>query len=377
MKNILAIEIKDNKTIASLTREINGEHNLLLHKTYGSKPLLTSILYDVSIINQIKDDLLKMELFETIDESYLTINTKRTVIQTFEKEFKYNVEIGKQKDDIVKTLNKKYPHFKITELIFSDTASSLTKKNVNITVEFVEHEFINEIKKQFKFKGINFNGYIPLIKSIQNSTKSNEVKNGITFSILVEEKFAQLTTIENGIVTASKKWNDGLTNIYEYIADSMEIDKASAKKLFKSFGSIPPEDVVDDKVIHSLNKGKELIIFTKKDLSRYITERVNELFANIKTEVDPVKNKKDIRIVFNGEIKSLVGFRKYASKSFSVPNIKKFETKVIGLNEETEFITSGILEEIKSTKKILRKKEEISTSKINIFNKITRMYNYI
>ncbi len=376
MKNVLAIEIKDNKTIATLTREINGSHNLLLHKTYGSKPLINSIFYDITIIDQIKKDLLKMGMFESIDESYLTINTKRTVVQTFSIELKYGTNIVEKKEEVCKKLGSTYPQFVITELIFSDTNATLTKKDVNVTVEFVEREYMNEIKKQFRYKGLGFNGYIPLIKSIQNATKTNEFDEGITFSILVEEKFTQLTTIENGSITSSKKWDNGLTNIYEYISESMRVNKAAAKKLFKSFGSIPPEDVVDDKIVHSRNEGKELVVFTKKDLSKYITERVNELFANIKTEVDPFKSAKNIKIIFNGEIKSLVGFKKYASKSFAEPNIERFSTQIIGLNEETEFITTGILEQIKPMKNFV-KKQEMNTSRINIFNKFIRMYNYI
>lgn len=376
MKHILAIEIKDNKTIATLTKYIKGEHNLLFHKTYGSKPLEKSVLYDVSIIENLKEDLFGIGLFESINEAYLTINTKRTVIQTFGINVKYGKEIEREKEELTKILTKKYPQFKICSLELSDFSPQQLDRKISATVEFIEHEYFNEIEKQFRVKGINFTKHIPLITAIKNSSKIKGNEHMTTFSILVEEKFTQLTRIENGIVTLSTKWNEGLTNIYEHIATSMDLSKSSAKTLFKSFGSIPPEEVVDEKVIHSKSYGKELAVFTKKDLSQYITEKVNELFSNIKSKIDPVKGNKPIRIIFNGEIKSLIGFKKYAAKSFAEPNIIEFTNKMIGLNEETEFITTGILFEKKSLIEV-SSNVKLNIPKINIFNRIIRMYNYI
>ncbi len=158
----------------------------------------------------------------------------------------------------------------------------------------------------------------------------------------------------------------------------MMIKKQDAKTLFKSFGSIPPEDVVDDKVIHMRKNGKETEVFTKKDLSRNITEKVNELFANIKYHIDETKlGDKEVRIVFNGEIKTLMGFRKYASKSFDETNITKYKTDIIGLNPETEFITMGMLLENKTHIEEKRKKANAHSLKVSLLSKLSRMYNYI
>lgn len=205
MKHILAIEIKDNKTIATLTKYIKGEHNLLFHKTYGSKPLEKSVLYDVSIIENLKEDLFGIGLFESINEAYLTINTKRTVIQTFGINVKYGKEIEREKEELTKILTKKYPQFKICSLELSDFSPQQLDRKISATVEFIEHEYFNEIEKQFRVKGINFTKHIPLITAIKNSSKIKENEHMTTFSILVEEKFTQLTRIENGIVTLSTK----------------------------------------------------------------------------------------------------------------------------------------------------------------------------
>jgi len=376
MKNILAIEIKDNKTIITLTKLINGKHNLMHHKSYDAKPSKNSSMYDNTIIPKIKNDLVKNNLFNTIDETYLTINTKRTIVQTFKKEFKYDTNLEDEKQNISKALEAKYPSLKVIELVFSDTSIGFTKKKVNVTVEFIEENYLSEILKKFKFADMGVTKLVPTIKVIESLSSLNAGKEEIVFSILVEEKFTQLATVENGAITFSTKWKTGLNNIYEYISSVMSIDKQTAKKLFKSFGSIPPEDVVDDKVVHSIQHGKGLEIFTKKDVSKYITEMVNDIFSNVKTQVDLRKKDKKVKIIFNGEIKSLTGFKKYAKKSFAEKNIERFGTKIIGLNNETEFITTGILKNVE-VNEVKKKIGAFEAPKISILNKFTRMYNYI
>lgn len=376
MKRILAIEIKDNKTVVTLTKFINGKHNLLLHETYDSKPLKKQEVYDFEIIKSIKNDLKKRNLFDSINESILTLNTRCVAVQTFNHEIKYNTDIKLEEEKITQKLNNKYPEYELLSLIFSDTESSLVTKTISVSIELVNKDNLQLIKNQFKLEGIEFSRVISVTKAIENSIKNQGYEKTSTFSILVEEKFTQSTLLIDGIVSESHRWNLGLTNIYEHISNEMGIDRASAKTLFTSYGSIPPEDVIDDKIISSIKLGKEIRVFTKKDLSRIITEKVNELFSNVKGKVDPIKNKEgNIRIVFSGEIKSLIGFKKYASKSFAENNIEKFSSDTIGLTESTEFITTGILHSVINTDNSI--KEELNVPRISAFNKILRMYNYI
>ena len=376
MENILTIEIKDNKTIMTLDKVSNEFHNILMHKIYNSKPLAGNTLYDVTIVEEIKKDLKKINMLDNIDEILLSINTKRVIIETYKKEFKFNTNVNFEKENIKRNLEEKHPTLEITKIMFSDVDVSLTKKNVDVTVEYVEKDFINKIKRQFNNMGLKITKLIPAIQTITNSTKNILKPNLITLSILVEEKFTQLVIIDGGTVKYSVKWEMGLSKIYDHISSMMDIDKKSAKGLFKSFGSIPPEDVKDNKIIFK-NEKNDNQIFTKKDLSKFITEKVNELFSNVKSKIDPLKlNKKNIQIIFNGEIKSLIGFKKYATNSFAEPNIVEFNSDIIGLNEETEFITFGILREI-SSKNSKIKSKEINNPKINVINKIWRMYNYI
>lgn len=376
MKKILVVEIKDNRTIITLNNIVNGNDNLLLHKIYDSKPLANNINYDFSIIDKIKNDIFKVTNFEEIDEIGLLVNTKRVIVQTFDLEFKYNTSFKIEEKNLKTKFKEKYPQLRVLDVNFTKVDNFLTKKDVKATVEFVDKDYIREIIDQFKLKGIVFTKIIPLLKAIKNSTKLQALKNGITFSVLVEEKFMQLTTMHNNTITSVTRWNTGLTDIYEHISNMMIINKSSSKKMFKSFGSIPPEDVVDDKVIHTDKKNREVQVFTKKDLSRYITEKVNELFANIKSQVDLLKID-NTRIVFNGEIKSLTGFKKYAANAFDEPNIKNFKTDLIGLSNETEFITIGVMNEIKKDININVSNKNQETVKISFFNKILRMYNYI
>ncbi len=379
MKNVLAIEIKDNKTIVTLAKVQDGDYSLLLHKSYGSKALATHVYYDSEIIDKINTDLREINILNDIDEKYLTINTNRVIVSSEDFEYKYNTDLDTKKMEYVQNLERTNPTVSINHIVFSNEEGvALTKQNIRATFEATTSDYINDIKNQYRAKGIEFTKIIPVMRSIQNSVISESGDEDITISVLVEEKFTQLTLIERGMVTSSIKWDTGLTNIYQHISSIMNISKSDAKQLFKSFGSIPPEDVVDDKVIHTRRYGKEMEVFTKKDLSRYITEKVQELFANVKYHIDTLKtHDNQIKIVFNGEIKTLMGFRKFASRSFNEPNIKKFKTNIIGLNPETEFITMGILLEVKEDLDTRQRKEHLYTPKTNLLGKLFRMYNYI
>jgi|GEM_PF-2111864 len=203
MKNILTIEIKDSKTILSLTKVINGESNLMYHKSYYN--MSNNRDYDNEIVVKIKNDLIKVGLFHTINEAYLTINTKKTIVQTFKKEIKYNTNIQDEKNNIINALKVKYSSLKVIDLIFSDTSMSLIKKQVNITVELIEKNYLADILKKFKFVDINFTKIIPTIKAIESSSKVNIKKDEKVFSVLVEEKFTQLAIVDDGVLTFSSK----------------------------------------------------------------------------------------------------------------------------------------------------------------------------
>ncbi len=381
MKNILAVEIKDNKTIVTLTKVDRGNYNLLLHKSYGSKPLATHVYYDTDIIEKIVHDLREINILNDIDEKYLTINTNRVTASTYNFEHKYNTDLDQLKRTFITQLQQENKVAHINQVVFSNSEGvSMTTGNIRATVEAIHVELKEEIVRQFKVKGIEFTKVIPVIQAIKNSViKEMDDYENSAISILVEEKFTQLTWIEDGIVTSSVKWEHGLTNIYQHIANMMKINKSEAKQLFASFGSIPPEDVVDDKVIHTIKEGKEIEVFTKKDLSRLITEKVKEIFANVKYHIDNHKKKDEkVKIVFNGEIKKLMGFRKFASTSFNEPNIKKFKTNIIGLNPETEFITMGILLEVEDRYQSEKARQEhLYKPKVGLISKLIRMYNYI
>lgn len=383
MKNVLAIEIKDNKTIVTLTKIKNGDYSLLLHKTFGSKPLAKHIYYDAEIITRIKEELRIINFVNDIDEKYITINTKKVSISSRIFEHNYNHSFKETKENFINQLKRENPKLHIGHVIFSrDGEGALTKQNISATIEATQKEYINEILNLYKKEGITFNKVIPVVQTIENSVKEyvgDAHSEDVCVSVFVEEKFAQYTAISKGKIIYSMKIDFGLTNIYSSISDKMSIKKNEAKKLFKSFGSIPPEDVVDDKVIHTIKNGKELTVFTKKDLSRYITEMVMELFANVKYYIDKLKSaNKSIKLVFNGEIQKLVGFKKFATSSFAEQNILEYNSKLIGLIPETEFITRGMLLESKGFG--LGEERRIDHQykpKTNFFTKVFRMYNYI
>ncbi len=380
MKNVLAIEIKDNKTIVTVAKVNAGNYNLLLHKQYNSKGLSNEVYYDSEIVKRVKEDLLEMNIFNDIDEKYITFNTKRVGATVRSFEYKYNTDLAVEKERVLRNIKIQQPNVHVNNFLFSkDTDISLTKQNINAVIEVMEIDYRENVLDWYRREGFEFTKVIPITQAIENSVSQKSIEDGITMSVLFEEKFTQLSMVENGKLTYSIKWEFGLSDIYDHISNMMQIDKNSAKKLFKSFGSIPPEDVVDDKVLHVIKNGKETEVFTKKDLSRYITEKVNVIFSEVKGKIDSVKSEdSNIRIVFNGEIKTLIGFKKYASKSFNEPNIKKYRTNIIGLNPETEFITMGMLLETKTNLEDQEQQiKEVHSTRPTFISKMFRMYSYI
>lgn len=381
MKNRLVIEIKDNKTIVTFSKMRNSNYDLLFHKRYESRFDITiSSLYDFKIIDEIINDLTKDNMIDIINEVFLTINTSRIVFESYTLKYNSTDDLQEKKVDFRDKLENKYRDILVKNLIFTSEKINKNSNTLNVvaTAELVEKSYLNDIKAKFREKGLNITDIIPITKIIENSTKTQTINKGIAFSILVEEKFTQLSIFENGKIISSIKLQFGLLNIYEHIAKMMDINIASAKKLFEKFGSIPPEDVVDDKIIHKREHGKEFEIFTKKDLSRYITEKVNQLFSNVKSKMSDFKiNESSVGIVFSGEIQLLTGFKKYAAKSFAEPNIKQFKTNLIGANLENEFIIMGLLKEDSQLNSSNFYQKSVKTPKINFINKLIKMYNYI
>ncbi len=375
MKNVLTVEIKDNKTIVTVAKVGNDDYSIVMHKSYSSKAL-SGVNYDTDIPKFVNRDLKSLNIINNIDEKILTINTSKNSISTYQFESKFNADIEEDKKTFLRM--KQYEHPKLdfmTKEFYSGLDMNLTSQKVYATLEAVHDDYKKDIVDSFKQNGIKFNSVMSTIDSIKNSLKAYEAKDESIVSILVEEKFIQLTWIRNGNVSSAIKWNKGLSDIYEYIAKRMGVSKKSAKDFFKSFGSIPPEDVVDDKVIHNYEEDNE--IFTKKDLSGYITEKVQDLFSSVKHHIETFKlNDESIKFIFSGEIKSLTGFTKFAKKSFNVPDIKKYKSTIIGLEEETEFITMGMLLSVPSIHQV-RKKEITQIQSKSLLWKLTRMYNYI
>ncbi len=377
MKNVLAIEIKDNKTIVTLAKVDNGDYSLILHKTYNSKAVKGNN-YDGEIVDQLVQDLREINIINDIDETLLTINSSMASIDTMRNNFNYANSNEAITNHIQATVEKQYPMVEIVKISNLIDETQMTTKTVWTCIEANKIEFKNEVIRLFKQKGIKFTKIVSTIDAISNSIKHYESATKTTISILVEAKFIQLTWFKNGALTSAVKWKGGLDDIYNHIVNQMSVNKQMAKKLFQSFGSIPPEDVVDDKVIYSNRSedGREIIVYTKKDLSRMITEKVQDLFANVKDHIDKLKGEDEVKIVFNGEIKALTGFRKFASKSFNEPDIKKYKSTIIGLRPETEFITMGMLSEVKDIQG-KKKKEHLYTQKNSLLSKVFRMYNYL
>ncbi|BDU67564.1 MAG: hypothetical protein TYPL_2170 [Candidatus Tyloplasma litorale] len=360
MKNILLVEIKDIKTIVTLVRFINeNNYVLLFHKKFKSTS--NSNEYNYLTILKIKKVLENEKLFNLIDKTYITFHSKINLIQIEKNQSKEKLERNNYDCKITK----------FTSYI----------KNGEFLYESINKKYLNEIFQYFEFYEFKNIEFISSLDAIQNSIRKHALEdNQIYLSISLEEKFTQLTMIENGKIFNVVRLEFGLNKIYEYISEKMNIPIENSKNLFKTFGIVSFQDMIDNKVLHlvkdefGFNK-----IFTKGDLSIYIKEKLNNLFLNINKKINDYKlDKNRLTLIFNGEIKALIGFQKYTLKFFNELNINEFDSKLIGLKADTEFITMGLILEIqKNIHNIqIKTKSNLSyTLKINIFNKLFRMYN--
>ncbi len=376
MKKVLIVEVKDNRTIATLSKVKDGNFSLLHHKIYGSKPLLAHHLYDEDIPKKIKDDLREINIYRDIDESYLVINTQQVALTHYNIDHKFDADVEAMKENFTNKIVNDNGHLHFSKITFTENSDNVSNKSLDVVVEAMPKDYLNEIIKSFRKNEIVFTRVSSILDTIKDSMNNQIDSYGSNVSILVEEKFTQLTWNKNGKIISSVKWKLGLTDIYSHISKNMGISKQDAKKLFRSYGSIPPESVVDNKIIHANKRNGQTEIFTKRNLSEFITEKVQQLFSNVVSHIEGLKQDGEkISILFNGEIQALNGFKKFASVSFGEPDIKKYKTDVIGLLPETEFITMGLLSQVNDWYEV--EKDKPFKQRVGLLSKMKRMYSYI
>ncbi len=388
MNKTLLIEIKDNKAVVTLT-SFNSKVSLLYKNSFYFKPLVGKILFDSTWIKKMQAELINITPFETINNITLVINTKgtlsKTKILTFSTKADLTTELAQIKTKIENQNGKLLHLINFRTTILSQTISEI---KLGLAYEVVSNDLYKQIVAAFYANNLEFTKVVSTIEAIRNALVMLKQQNKVIFDVDIEAKHTLISIIKDGTYLEIIKLKGGMDIIYKNIAKKMQINSKTARKLFMSFGFIPPDAVIDNKIIYikkSLNG--EQTTFRKKDLSNYITEIVNEFFAEIKGYLNKYTNFAP-SLIFSGEISHLVGFESYAKIVLSAKNeVTVYDSNIIGLNQQDALIVVGALEEmnkniiIKPGKEKMFKGDNYLCKKqykvLFLISKINRMYNYV
>ncbi len=383
MNNKLLITIKDTKVNAILANSIFDQWNIIFSKNYIYSDMSNNneLDFDSSWMQLMKNDISKIYDFSLIKNIYLIFNTQGTFSDVKIKK----LLMGEKEDlnSIKSEIEESIPNAKLLHLS-SSTINYNSEIFKFINYELINREFYDNVMEKFVNQKIKISKCLSTMAISKMSFNNFDFKNKNILSITIDEKHTSIKCFKSGtnIFTINKAY--GMSDIYKNISDRMNISYLTSKKLVNLFGDIPPESVVDNRYIFSQRDKKTGLItpFTKKDLSYYITEIVNKIFADLKIYIKNI-NLEEKEIIFSGEILKLTGFESYAKISLGEENIHEYKTDIISLNDELKFLTVGAfnLLEIQKTTDLeeenLEKNDFILHQKIinKFFGKIMKMIN--
>ncbi len=397
MNRFLLIEIKDNCALVTLSDFKNGRWSILLSKKYDfnfkNKLQVNSriINYDINWMKKMKDDIEEIVFFNTIDKKILVINNFYTLSKTIKITENPTISSKEIIKNVKNNILEKYSNLKLIEFNVNETEVTPIKKTMEFSYELINNDILEVLISYLKAMGIKIDEVFSSNSITKRVVSDYQKINRNIFNIKIEEEYISIDYLENGKIKKSFKNNNGLIYIYKFISKQLNIDLKTSKKLFLDFGSIPPESIIDNRIIYDgRNLDNEQIYFSKKDLSEAITKSVDQLFNLIKEVIKKIKDtNKDYSIVFSGEIINLKGFDNYSKDKFEIKSVLIFKNDIVGFEFQNEMVSSGmmfILEdrisenlnidlELKDNNKLINKKNK-KILKIFI-DRVNKYYNYI
>lgn len=348
MNKILLIELKDTNALITFTTINNKKWSILLSKEYeyesdNTREIQSDNLasFDLSWIPLMKNDVTKIFPINKIDNIFLIINTFGSLIEVKN----YNVKTIEKTNETFKQLIQKEQientQLKMLNFKLESKNETPLRKQLKISYEFVNKKILEDIENYLETFGIRIDKIISTKDAIEAALKPYTNRNNNIINIQIEDKFTSFYYIKNNKFVSSLKRNQGLNLIYRKISKQTGLSIDHAKDLFSNFGNIPPEIIIDNRVIfNGKNLKGERLIFTKKDLSKIITFAVNDILKEV---IEKIKSKNifNFEIVFSGKITKLNGFEAYVKDRLNLKNVSTFKTNLIGLNSSTELISIG------------------------------------
>ncbi len=393
---ILILEVQDNYLKATLL--FFGEDTSILFDKkieYKENGVSNLFNFDFSWLKSLRSELKHDYHFNfEIDRTIVIFNSSQVFIDTKEEPLEngdqlLDTDMDKFVSKIEQKINEDYPTQELLDLKINAGV-----KNINYSYELINREFMTLFiasLNRFGFKNVNFKSYLEIQNDALNDYK-NVDKNLV--SIDFSDNFFLFSHYVDGELKAIYKKDAGVENILANIANNMSVSREIAEQLFETIATIPPEDVIDNRIIYSKeNKTlNHVVSFTKKDLSTYVTEGVNKLFLRFLGDLTELKHTNP-KIIFSGKFNDLKGFENYSKNKLDTTNIQMYNKEIIGTTTLDSFILSGAINNLyismnnkqiykaQTHKEIVKKNYHqvvgFDFGKRNLFGLVSRFFRYV
>ncbi|RKX66927.1 MAG: hypothetical protein DRP42_02010 [Tenericutes bacterium] len=316
--------------------------------------------------------------FDLIDDISLILNSRQVILGS--KIFKTPIiefDIKKGKKEFIDQLRSDNKNMYVLGVSKAVMAQQGVYANMKFVYELFPEKQLQTIISSFQYEGIKIKRVQSGFKAIKKATQPYMQLSKSVVNIDFDSYFTTITHTLDGVVQNVSKKNIGIESIYMAVAQQLEVDISSAVKLVKAFGNIPPENIVDNRIISSrFNKETGLYKdFDKKQLSSVITQVVNSIYEHIYEDVNISKESNPL-FLFSGQLSGLKGFVEYSKTTLDINNVKTYKSNIVGINDYDAFVTSGALAK---TRKVSTEdaKQQPKAQIISLFNRVKRLYNYI
>ncbi len=393
MNKTLIIEVKDNSTIVTLATITSGSWSILFNKKYyfdfNNNMTLsaeTSINYNIAWMEQMVEDIEKIYSIKEIDNTFLTINNSYSLLKAYKIKTSPNTNSDEVFEDVLKTITENNKNLKVMSMTLDNVEETPINKFYSFSYELVNKGLWEALTNYLKSFGVDVTKVVSSKNAIELAIKPYINRTNNLYNIQIEDNFTALHFIRKGNFIKSQKVNQGLNFIYKKISKAFNISLEISRKLFEKYGNIPPEAVIDNRIIfNGFDKDNNKIYFSKRDLSEVITKCVDEIFKDIRQYVSN-QHLEDPEVVFSGKITRLKGFEKYAKETLKINKVNIFKTNIIGLELKTEIISIGVLYWVED--KIISQQNESGNLSVDrtfkkkkvfqvVLDKINKYYNYV
>lgn len=268
---------------------------------------------------------------------------------------------------------------KIVQFIENKVLKGFTVKMEKVKREFKLQSFENGLVKGFaRLEYISSEEKANIISSLMKAgfTRKHEQKSmidafesanedkGLIINLHIDSQSSFITTYRDGKIIEMKKKGFAISQIYDTLQVKLGVNRKKAIHFFKNYGSIPPTNVRDNRIIHSTsNESGEFISYDKKELSAFITDKIDQFIKGIEKTI---LNSPDIniKVVYSGEITTLRGANDYISSSLGLTRSSSHESEIFGFSSVNNILTDGIIKQTKmNEKEIVQKNSMFSTLK--------------